>query len=99
MEGTAFQPRSSLPPLPTLLTKTLVSTRYPSNHHRQGGTREQSLTWVCLNALLTWVIPDPQSGQGSDLPWPGGTSQGVRAGRADSPGSICPWSHLGVDNA
>lgn len=95
MEGTAFQPRSSLPPLPTLLTKTLVSTRYPSNHHRQGGTREQSLTWVCLNALLTWVIPDPQSGQGSDLPWPGGTSQGVRAGEGRLPRLHLPLVPLG----
>ena len=95
MEGAAFQPWSSLPRPPTFLTKTLVSTRYPSNHHSQGGTWEQSLTWVCLSALLTRVVPNPQSGQGSDLPWPGGTSQGVRAGEGGLPRLYLPLVPLG----
>ena len=75
MEGVAFQPWSSLPPLPSLLTKTLVSTRYPSNHHSHttttGETWEQSLTWVCLSALLTRVIPTHRADRLLTRPGPG----------------------------
>ena len=98
MEGAAFQPWSSLPPLPSLLTKTLVSTRYPSNHHSQGGNVGAEPDLGLPKCPVNTGHPDPQSGQASDPPWPGEPPRACVLGRADSPGSICPWFHSGVDN-